>query len=205
MSSTPAPAFVVTDVELDGPSPLRNSMLSFASVAIDGRGAVLDEFEAVLAPRADRAPDDGTSAWWATQPDAWAEATRAPQPAETVMPRYADWLETLPSPRLFAARPLILDGPWIDHYLDTYVGCRVISLPRAKRVLFAGAGLDISSFAAALAGLDHVTDLGKRLSDDWLGHVPHTHRAIDDARGYANVLARLLAMAATRTTEGALT
>jgi len=23
---------------------------------------------------------------------------------------------------------------------------------------------------------------------EWLGNVPHTHRAIDDARGYANLL-----------------
>ena len=52
MTPAEGTTFVVTDVELDGPSPLRNSMLSFASVAIDGRGAVLDQFEAVLTPRA---------------------------------------------------------------------------------------------------------------------------------------------------------
>jgi hypothetical protein len=26
------------------------------------------------------------------------------------------------------------------------------------------------------------------LPREWLGNVPHTHRAIDDARGYANLL-----------------
>jgi hypothetical protein len=204
MTVTDALTFVVTDVELDGPSPLRNSMLSFASVAIDGEGTVLDAFEAVLAPRADRMPDEATSVWWATQPEALAEATRDPEPAETVMPRYLAWLESLPSPRVFAARPLMLDGPWIDHYLDAFAGVRILSMPRTERVPFAGVGLDIASFAAALDGLDHVARLGKPFSDDWLGHVPHTHRAIDDARGYANVLSRLLALAAGRTPESAL-
>ncbi len=40
--------FVVTDIESDGHNPLESSMLSFASVAVDVTGAVLDEFEAVL-------------------------------------------------------------------------------------------------------------------------------------------------------------
>jgi hypothetical protein len=46
--------------------------------------------------------------------------------------------------------------------------------------------------------------MGKSYDADWLGNVPHTHRAIDDALGYANVLARLLRMAAARNTESAL-
>jgi len=32
---------------------------------------------------------------------------------------------------------------------------------------------------------------------DWYGHVPHSHRAIDDARGFANVLAKLFSISAT--------
>lgn len=57
MTAAAALTSVVTDVELDGPSPLRNSMLSFATVAIDGAGSVLDEFQVVLEPLADRSPD----------------------------------------------------------------------------------------------------------------------------------------------------
>ena len=67
--------FVVTDIEADGPNPLESSMLSFASVACDIEGTVLDEFEAVLTPRADRKPSPDTMAWWETQPEAWAHAT----------------------------------------------------------------------------------------------------------------------------------
>jgi hypothetical protein len=31
----------------------------------------------------------------------------------------------------------------------------------------------------------------QRVPPAWYGHVEHTHRAIDDARGFANVLAKL--------------
>ena len=114
--------FVVTDIEADGPNPRRSSMLSFASVACDVRGQVLGEFEAVLKPRADRQADDTTMAWWATQPAAWKAATEGAEPAETVMPRYADWVESLPGQRVFAAAPMIFDGLWMDEYLDTFAG-----------------------------------------------------------------------------------
>ena len=44
-------AYVVTDIEIDGFEPGTNSMRSFASVAIDGAGAELGRFEAVLEPQ----------------------------------------------------------------------------------------------------------------------------------------------------------
>ena len=34
----------------------------------------------------------------------------------------------------------------------------------------------------------------QRVPPDWYGNIPHTHRAIDDARGYANVLAKLFSI-----------
>jgi hypothetical protein len=190
--------FVVTDVELDGPSPLYNSMLSFASVAVDRTGRQLGEFEAVLKPRTDRKPDAGTMAWWATQPEAYAAATKDPAPPALVMARYVAWIEALAVPRLFAARPLILDGLWIDHYLDTFTDHRVLGHPLSEHHLFSGVSLDIASFAAALLGLDHVVQDGQPFSPEWLGNIEHTHRAIDDARGYANALTRLLAIMGTR-------
>jgi exonuclease I len=89
MSAMPPPidhtqptTFVVTDIEADGPNPLESSMLSFASVACDITGRVIDEFQAVLTPRADRAPNPDTMAWWQTQPEAWAHATVGAEPPE---------------------------------------------------------------------------------------------------------------------------
>ncbi len=189
--------FVVTDIEADGPSPLESSMLSFASVACDVSGAVIDEFEAVLEPRSDRKPNGVTMAWWQTQPEAWAHSTANPEPAETVMPRYADWVEALPGAHAFAAAPMSFDGLWMDHYLQTYVGIRVLGHPTGGRQIFRGGGVCLYTMAGTLRGADYLNWGMQRVPPDWYGNIRHTHRAIDDARGFANVLGKLFAIAGT--------
>lgn len=183
--------FVVTDIEADGPSPLANSMLSFASVACDVTGKVLDEFEAVLTPRPGRQQSADTMAWWATQPEAWKAATENPEPPEIVMPRYADWVESLPGFRVFAAAPLIFDGPWMDQYLETFAGTRVMGGPFKSRKIFRGGGVCIYTMAGTLRGANYLEWGMQRVPAAWYGHIEHTHKAIDDARGFANVLAKL--------------
>jgi hypothetical protein len=186
--------FVVTDIEADGPSPLGSSMLSFASVACDVTGKVLGEFEAVLEPRSDRSPSPDTMAWWETQPEAWKHATTNPERAEIVMPRYADWVAALPGYRVFAAAPMIFDGLWMDHYLETYAGTRVLGGPFKTRQIFRGGGVCLYTMAGTLRGAEYLKWGMQRVPPDWYGHIEHTHRAIDDARGFANVLAKLFAI-----------
>jgi hypothetical protein len=183
--------FVVTDIESDGPSPLANSMLSFASVACDLTGKVISEFECVIAPRADRKPSSDTMAWWGTQPEAWKAATTDPEPAEIVMPRYADWVESLPGFHVFAAAPMIFDGLWIDHYLETYAGTRVMGGPFKSRQIFRGGGVCLYTMAGTLRGAPYLKWGMQRVPAEWYGNIVHTHKAIDDARGFANVLAKL--------------
>ncbi len=187
----PITTFVVTDIEADGPSPLQNSMLSFASVACDVTGKVLGEFEAVITPRPDRQPSPDTMGWWATQPEAWAHATETPEPAEIIMPRYANWVENLPGFRVFAAAPLIFDGLWMDHYLETFAGTRVMGGPFKSRQIFRGGGVCIYTMAGTLRGAEYLKWGMQRVPAEWYGHIEHTHKAIDDARGFANVLAKL--------------
>ncbi len=186
--------FVVTDIEADGPNPLESSMLSFASVACDIEGNVLAEFEAVLTPRADRQPSPDTMAWWATQPEAWAHATENPEAPEIVMPRYADWVESLPGYRVFAAAPIIFDGLWMDHYLSTFAGTRVLGGPFKTRQIFRGGGVCLYTMAGTLRGAEYLKWGMQRVPAAWYGHIVHTHKAIDDARGFANVLAKLFAI-----------
>jgi hypothetical protein len=184
--------FVVTDIEADGPSPLDSSMLSFASVACDVTGKVLDEFEVVLEPRSDRKPHPDTMGWWQTQPEAWVHATTDPQKPELVMPRYADWVEGLPGFRVFAAAPIIFDGLWMDHYLQTYAGTRVLGTPmKSERQIFRGGGVCLYTMAGTLRGAEYLKWGMQRVPAEWYGNIEHTHRAIDDARGFANVLAKL--------------
>lgn len=190
----PITTFVVTDIEADGPNPLESSMLSFASVACDVSGTVLDEFEAVLTPRPDRKPSPDTMAWWESQPEAYAHATTNPEPPEIVMPRYADWVESLPGFRVFAAAPMIFDGLWMDQYLWTFAGTRVLGGPYKSRQIFRGGGVCLYTMAGTLRGAEYLNWGMQRVPPEWYGHIAHTHRAIDDARGFANVLAKLFAM-----------
>ena len=109
-----------------------------------------------------------------------------------MMPRYASWVEGFVGRRIFAARPLLFDGIWMDCYLHDFAGTRALSVPRHPRQIFAGQGLCIVSFLSAMQGQTAVGEAADSLPPEWLGHHPHTHRAIDDARGYASLLARLL-------------
>lgn len=192
---TDTATFVVTDIEADGPSPERNSMLAFGSVAVSASGQVLGEFEGVMSPRADRAANPHTMLWWQGFPEAWAAATASPEAPAVVMARFCDWVETLPGPRIFAARPLAFDGPWMDHYLQVYADARIFAAPHTRRAVFqAAAALDLDSFAAGVMRQPGVGAAPLQVPAEWRGQHPHTHRAIDDARGYASILQRLLAL-----------
>lgn len=192
----PDPAhYFVTDIETDGPDPAKNSMLGFATVVVREDGKLAGEFEAVLRPRADRQPDERTMAFWKTQPEAWRAATSDPEPASVVMPRFASWVESFSGKRSFAARPLAFDGTWIDEYLRAFAGCHLLDVPHWGRTIFSGGALDIGTF---MSGVFNRTDppMGDiEYPQAWLGDHAHTHRAIDDARGYAALLKRLLLLA----------
>ncbi|WP_420563783.1 hypothetical protein [Thalassobaculum sp.] len=76
---------------------------------------------------------------------------------------------------------------------------RYLGLPRDRGAmqgerLFARSALDLPSLIAGWLGWDPATLHEKRYPPDWLGAVPHSHRAEDDALGYAYLLLRVLAM-----------
>lgn len=184
--------YVVTDVEVDGPWPGPSSMRAFASVAVRADGSVAGEFEAVLEPLPGAAPDPDTHAWFQTHPEAWAAATTDPEPVPQVLVRWVTWVRALPRPRAFAASPIVFDAIWMDYYLRRYTRCGVVSGPYETDPLFDHGAVCIRSYAAAVTGRP-VGDISPHtLPREWFGGVPHSHRAIDDARGYAALLAELL-------------
>ena len=186
------PIYVVTDAEFDGPVPGRHSMLSFASVAMTPDGRQHGEFEAVLGPLDGTSPDPETAAFWRTQPDAYAAATGNPEPPGVVMARFVDWVRSLPGDAIFAAHPLALDGPWIDFYLQRFTHERLLEGPWRPERLFRSMPLCLMSFAAGRLGWPTWMCDVDRYPADWLGDYGHTHRAIDDARGYARLLVTLM-------------
>ncbi|MDX6326238.1 MAG: hypothetical protein QOK15_2592 [Nocardioidaceae bacterium] len=186
------PVFVVTDIEVDGPWPGPNSMRSFASVAVTGRGDACGEFEAVLEALPGAQPNPDTYAWFQTVPDAWAAATRSPRPVPTVMEDFTDWVLRLGDIRHFVAAPLGFDGLWMDYYLRRFTPYAVCQGPYEGERLFHGPGVCLHSLACGATGSDPATFSVHDLPTAWFGDVPHTHDAIDDARGYAHLLLELL-------------
>lgn len=183
--------YVVTDIETDGPLPGPHSMRSFASVAVGLDGTEHGRYEAVLEPLPDATPDPRTLEWFATIPGAWAAATFEPQPISDVMAQFVEWVGTLPGPTAFAASPLAFDGLWFDHYLRRFTRHALVAgVPEEVR-LFDGPALCIRSYASAVTGRPIADLTAGSLPAAWFGDVPHTHRAIDDALGYAHLLVEL--------------
>ncbi len=181
--------YVVTDIEVDGPWPGPNSTRSFASVAVTADGQERGTFEAVLEPLPGAAPSPDTYAWFQTQPGAWTAATTGAQPTGQVMAQFVDWVKALRGPCMFAASPLAFDGGWIDYYLRRFTRYGLVQGPYEQDVLFEGrSGLCLRSYAAAVTGRPVAEVSPQTLPAEWFGNIEHTHRAIDDARGYAHLL-----------------
>jgi hypothetical protein len=121
----------------------------------------------------------------------WAAATINPEPVPDVMARYVAWIKALPGRSLFAASPLAFDGPWIDYYLRRFTRYGLVQGPYEEDKLFDGPGLCIRSYAAAVTGRPVAEISPDTLPSEWFGNVLHTHNAIDDALGYANLLVTL--------------
>lgn len=188
------PVYIVTDIECDGFTPGRHSMLAFASVAVTAAGVEHGVFEAVLEPLPGAVRDPEVYAWWQTQPEGWAAATANPQPPGAVMKAFADWVRTFEVGRVFTASPLGFDGLWIDFYLRRFTPFGLDEGLYVKDPLFDGSGLCLRSFASALVGRPVWACGPRSFPPEWLGHHEHTHRAIDDAKGYASLLATLMRM-----------
>ncbi|MEM7641055.1 MAG: DNA polymerase III subunit epsilon [Pseudomonadota bacterium] len=185
--------FIVTDVEVDGPVPGQNSMLSFASVAVSADGAILDDFSAALSPLPDATADPLTLAWLRGQPAVWQSVTDGARTPSDVMTDYVAWIRAFQAEPVFTAHPLAMDGPWIDHYLRRFTGIRLLKGPWQGERLFYDGGLCLRSYAAGRLGWPLRRCTAENYDPDWLGGHAHTHRAIDDATGYAHLLAHLLA------------
>jgi hypothetical protein len=184
--------YFVTDIECSGLRLGEHSMLSFATVAVSATGEERGRFEAVLAELPGATWEPGTRAWFEEQePAALAAATTDPRPPGEVMAGFVAFVQGVPGTRIFVAHPLGFDGSWIDHYLRAFTVHQLLDGMYDEDRLFHDT-LCLRSYGAAVTGRFVGDVRPATLPTEWLGEVPHTHRAIDDALGYSHLLVELL-------------
>jgi len=183
--------YFVTDIECAGFRLDQSSMISFATVAVTAAGEERGRFEAVLAELPGASWDPGTRAWFEhDEPEALAAATTDPRDPAEVMASFVSFVAGVPGTRIFVAHPLAFDGSWIDAYLRRFTDHQLLDGMYHPDPLFHDS-LCLRSYGSAVTGR-FVRDVSPAtLPSEWFGEVPHTHRAIDDALGYAHLLGEL--------------
>lgn len=175
--------YVSTDVETDGPIPGPYSMLSIGSAAYLADKTLVSTFSANLETLPEATSHPETMAWWERHRRAWNKCRENPEPPEVVMPRYAEWVQSLPGPRVFVAYPAGFDFTFVYWYLIRFVG----------ESPFSFAALDMKTFAMALLGTDYRESTKRNMPRRWFDNLPHTHDALDDALEQGALFCNMLA------------
>jgi hypothetical protein len=158
-------------------------MLSFASAAYRGDKTLIGTFEANLTLLPGAQGDPKTMEWWRGQPDAWAACrTNLREPA-VVMPEYAAWLKALAGKPVFVAYPAAYDFMFVYWYLIRFTGVSP----------FSHSALDIKTYAMALLGTEYRQSTKRNMPAEWFDDLPHTHVALDDAKGQGALFCNMLA------------
>ncbi len=179
--------YVIVDIETNGPIPGLYSMLSIGAVASTTNEEV-DSFYRTLLPYEYASEDPGTMQWWKSQPKAWQEVTTNAKSPETVVMDFVQWLENLDATPVFVAHPVLFDYPFVSWYLHKFAGKNPFDdYTGVQRVL------DLASFAAGKFNLPLSQAARPQLPASLkVGMPEHSHRAIDDARGYGVMLRNIL-------------
>lgn len=181
--------YVSTDVEADGPIPGPHSMLSFASAAYLADKTLVGTFEANLCLLPDAKGDPRTMAWWEGQPEAWAACRENVREPAVVMPEYVAWLNALPGKPVFVAYPAAYDFMFVYWYLIRFAG----------ESPFSHSALDIKTYAMAVLGTEYRESTKRNMPKAWFDDTPHTHVALDDAKGQGALFCNMLAERISKT------
>jgi hypothetical protein len=171
-----------TDIEADGPIPGPHSMLSFASVAITAEGQVLGSYAANLALLDGAAPHPRTTEFWAKNPQAYAATRVAPSSPDVAIPRYVQWVESLPGSPVFVAYPATFDFMFMHWYMIRFTG----------KAPFGHSALDMKTFAWSILKRPFRESTKNNFPKEWFTDKPHTHIAADDALEQAHLFINML-------------
>lgn len=173
--------YISIDVEADGPIPGYNSMLSFGAVAFKVKHPskdieVLDVFKTNLELLPNAVQDQDTMAWWASNNEAYQNTRKDCQDPKIAMEKFATWLLKFNRPTA-VGYPVAYDFMFIYWYLMRFVG----------KSSFSHSALDIKTAAWALLKGDYRNATKRNMPKSWFGKTKHTHDALDDAVGQAEL------------------
>lgn len=179
--------YIIVDIELNGLMPGKNSMLSIGAVASTADQEIGSLYKKVL-PLEDLSADPETMEWWKTQPEAWQEVNTEAESAAVVIEAFREWVKSFGKSPIFVASPLTLDYPFIKWYLDRFGGEQLFEdFDPMQRTL------DLASFTAGKLNIPLARSRRMQLPQEITQGMPgHSHKAIDDARGYGVILRNTL-------------
>jgi DNA polymerase III alpha subunit (gram-positive type) len=179
--------YVVVDIETDGPVPGIYSMLSIGAVASTSTEEV-SSFYRKITPLSGAQQYQDTMDWWSKNPDAWQEATTDAQEASVVMRDFCQWVNSLGMVPVFVASPLVFDFGFVNWYIEKFTDANpFMDYSDIQRTL------DLASFTAGKLNLPLSRSRSSQIPERFLTGMPeHSHKAIDDARGYGVILRNLL-------------
>jgi DNA polymerase III alpha subunit (gram-positive type) len=99
------------------------------------------------------------------------------------LPRYVEWIESLPGKPVFVAFPAGFDFTYMFWYMMRFAG----------RSPFGWAALDIKTLAFALTGMPYRRNVKAAFPEHWHDPLPHTHIALDDAKEQGALFCNMLA------------
>lgn len=175
-------------------------MLSFASAAVGPLGKIIDTFSATLSLCPTQRPTLSPSHECGANPASGTGSRRVPVRPDGAIRSYVRWVRALEGEPVFCAPPLAMDAPWMDHDLRRFAGLRLPKEHWTGERLFYDGRLRLRSFASGRLGWSLRECTAKAYGRDRIGEQAHTHRALDDAMGYAHRLAYLLKRPAPRRT-----
>jgi len=174
--------YVSTDVETDGPVAGRNSLLSIGCAAYTAEKVLISTFSANLETLPGFVADPATTAWWDTQPAAWAACRQKLENPVAAMSRYLAWLKALPGRPVFVAYPAAFDFPFVYWYLTQYAGENP----------FGFSVIDIKTYAMAVLRQPYRACGKNSMPEEWFDPVAHTHVALDDAIEQGSLFCNML-------------
>ncbi len=178
--------YVVVDIETNGPVPGLYSMLSIGAVASTASDEVASFYRKLL-PCEDAGQDADTMDWWQSQPEAWREVKTDALPPQLVMNEFCDWINDFKVKPIFVAHPVGFDYTFVSWYLQKFAQNPFSDYSGVARIL------DLPSFASGKLNLPLSKSARPQLPESLkVGMPEHSHKAIDDARGYGVILRNLL-------------